>query len=194
MRACAVLVLITVWVADSASAQTATAGPEVFGIGALSQLWDDEGSLGRGGVFGGGVGYRLSDRIGVEVQVLRQSHERKFDSAVVFQATSTLLSGRLLYHFRDGRVRPYLGGSLGAFQYDRNSEFPVFQPGPGGFPIQVGAERFHSSGRELTCGAAFGVTVLSGERLFIRPEVVLHISNPSNFSTITYGAAAGVKW
>ena len=42
---------------------------EVFGNIGVGKTYDDEGSLGKGINGGGGIGYRLTDRFGVEAEV-----------------------------------------------------------------------------------------------------------------------------
>jgi hypothetical protein len=168
---------------------------EVFGVVASETLTDDEGSLGTGLMGGAGVRYRLSDRIDVEGRVERIAHERNFDSGVLFSATGARFVGRLLYHFSNGKARPYVAGTGGYMTITRSSTFPIVSPEPGfGRPIVTGHDTFERSLNEPLWGGGGGVDLRLTDRWSVRPEANLLWSVPSNYVGLQFGAALGVRW
>ena len=88
---------------------------EVFGVVGVGKTYDDEGSLGSGINGGGGFGYRLSRRFGVEAEVnifrMRREFGRVFQA---FEANGAHVMGSGLLYLTQGRGQAYLifGGGL----------------------------------------------------------------------------------
>jgi hypothetical protein len=194
-----VLVALVGMLLAPAVAAAQTGGPirrtEVFGVVASETLTDDESSLGTSLMGGAGVRYRLSERVDVEGRVERISHERNFDSGVLFTAEGARFVGRLLYHFSQGKARPYVAGTGGYLSLTRSSAFPIVSPGPGfGRPIVTGYNTFERSLNEPLWGGGGGLDLRLTERLSVRPEASLLWSVPSNYVGLQFGAAVGVRW
>jgi hypothetical protein len=167
-----VLVALVGMLLAPAVAAAQTGGPirrtEVFGVVASETLTDDESSLGTSLMGGAGVRYRLSERVDV---------------------------GRLLYHFSQGKARPYVAGTGGYLSLTRSSAFPIVSPGPGfGRPIVTGYNTFERSLNEPLWGGGGGLDLRLTERLSVRPEASLLWSVPSNYVGLQFGAAVGVRW
>ncbi len=168
---------------------------EVFGLVASETLTDDESSLGTSLMGGAGVRYQLSQRLDLEGRVERIAHERNFDSGVLFSASGTRFVGRLLYHFSDGNMRPYVAGTAGYMSVTRSSAFPIVSPGRGfGQPIVTGHNTFERSLSEPLWGGGGGVDLRLTDRWSVRPEANLLWSLPSNYVGLQFGAAVGVRW
>jgi hypothetical protein len=194
----ALFVLVGMLLAPAVAAAQ-TGGPvrrtEVFGVVASETLTDDEGSLGTSLMGGAGVRYRVSERIDVEGRVERIAHERNFDSGVIFSATGARFVGRLLYHFSNGKARPYVAGTGGYMSITRTSRFPIESRGSiFGQPIVTGHNTFERSFDEPLWGGGGGVDLRLTDRLSVRPEASLLWSVPSNYVGLQFGAAVGVGW
>jgi hypothetical protein len=127
---------------------------EVYASLERSSVWDDEGSLGSGVGFAGTLGWRLTPKLGLELNVDHFNHKREFSFATV-EGSGTFLTGDVMYHFRTGRVQPYVLGGGGFVHYVRESGFA---PGP---------ER---SGNGPALNFAVGLKGFITERISIRPE------------------------
>ena len=156
---------------------TATSGPYLLGAAGVGQLWDDESSLGVATNMGGGIGYRLSPRIDVDLLVDRRDHDRRFESGVRFDAGMIRATGRGLVYFSSGSVQPYVGGAVGAARIRRITEFP-------GLPRRDGPTS------ATTTSAIAGVRILADPRLFVRPE--FEIGRAGEYLMI--GGAVSIGW
>ena len=158
MRTTVVLAVLLLVPEVSTAQPAATEGVEVFGSLGVGGLTDDESFLGIGASPGLGVGYRWPGRLGVEVRAEWFDHERTFaTSGVRFTASGARVRGRLLYHFREGAVEPYVAGALGYTRADRVSAFPD--------------GRFESSVSGGQAGGAVGIRFNPTPRVSVRPEV-----------------------
>src|SRR5689334_8930298 len=87
---------------------------EVFGLIGYGKTSDDEGSLGGGLNGGGGIGYRLTRRFGVEAEVNAFRSKRGFGQPIPpFQHSGAHLMGNALVHFGPRRAQFYLLGGVG---------------------------------------------------------------------------------
>jgi hypothetical protein len=71
---------------------------EIFAGAGLSRVGGDEGSLGNGACFVGGIGFRVAARTSVEIDVIRAQHERDIAGGP--------LSGTATGVFGDVSLRP----------------------------------------------------------------------------------------
>jgi opacity protein-like surface antigen len=154
---------------------------EIFGVTGGIQLWDDEGNIGFGVPFGGGVGFKSPHGWGVEGLVERQKAERNFSSGVRFDSTVTAARGRLLKYFGSGRIQPYAGGGIGVTRVESARTEP---PGFGGV--------FRSDKTSGTFSGFAGVRIPAGSRLFVRPE--FEISRGGEHTRLGGNVAVGVAW
>jgi opacity protein-like surface antigen len=166
-------------------------GVDLVGVIGAGPMWDDESSLGLGGMTGAGIGYRFPGGLSVELLVDRRYHDRRFRSDVRFSAHAGRTSGRLLYYFPGARVRAYVGGTVGAMRVEQRSEFP----GQCGFDAggQFSCPAVSTFEREISngsFGAVTGVRISLTDRVFVRPE--FEFAKAGEF--ITLGGAVGVGW
>jgi hypothetical protein len=179
-----------------ATAQPAAqpSGPEVMGVIAVSNLWDDESRLGFGVAGGAGVGYRWRGRLGIEARVEGFAHERTFTSGVRFRATGTRYLGQVVYYWSDGNVQPFAAGTLGVIKVKRRSEFPVEQPGPTGAPLVIDTDVFERDLTDTVWGGSGGVRIQLNDRFALRPDAGILLSTPSNYLDLRFGVTAIVSW
>lgn len=131
---------------------------EVFGSLGGGKAYEDEGLRGNGLTIGGGVGYRLTPRVGIEAQVNGMHYRRDFRSGVRFEGTVVLTTANLLYHFSTSRVQPYVFGGIGHSYDRRNSQFP----GAPFLPQQT------ANGYAINFGV--GVKIFLNKKYSLRPE------------------------
>jgi opacity protein-like surface antigen len=153
------LILIAlIFLAPTVLAQNPSSRGEIFGSFGGGQASDDEGSIGRGFDFGGGVGYRITPRIGVEGQVNRISYQRGFSSGGRFEGSAVFTTANLVYHFSKGRAQPYVFGGVGFVHHENRSQFDP--------AIVVGTRR--ANGFASNFGA--GVKLFVSKHFSVRPE------------------------
>src|ERR1044072_1715386 len=106
-------------VAPAVRAQDFTPKGEVFGSVGGGKAFDDEGGIGNGVDFGGGIGYCITPKFCVEGAVNSVRHSRYFGNGVVFEGTGTFVSANALYYFSTQKVQPYVlgGGGGGTHQH-----------------------------------------------------------------------------
>jgi hypothetical protein len=196
MRMQVILAVGFLFLPTLAAAQPAVqpSGPEVMGVVAVSNLWDDESRLGFGVTGGAGVGYRWLGRFGIEARVEGFAHERTFTSGVRFNASGTRYLGQVAYYWSDGHVQPFAAGTLGVIKVKRRSEFPVEQPGPTGAPLVLGRDVFERDLTDTVWGGSGGVRIQLNDRFALRPEAGMLFSTPNNYVDLRFGATAIVSW
>jgi hypothetical protein len=168
--------------------------PEILGTVSLSNLWDDESSLGTGLTGGAGVGYRWRGRVGVEGRVEWFSHERTFLSAVRFHAEGTRVLGQVAYYWLNGKAQPFAAGTVGVIRVNQTNESPIFAPGPEGLPNRIGTNVVSGRATDFAWGGSSGVRNRLTDRLALRPEAGILLSVPHNFVDIRFGVTAAVSW
>src|SRR5215211_3225360 len=104
------LIICLLAFAPAVFAQDFTPKGEVFGNVGAGKAYDDEGGIGNGLDFGGGIGYRITPKFGVEGYVNSIRHKREFGNGVVFEGTGTFVSANAIYHFSTAKVQPYVIG------------------------------------------------------------------------------------
>jgi opacity protein-like surface antigen len=144
--------------APTVLAQNYASRGEVFGSIGGGKTYDDEGSLGSGFDVGGGVGFRLTPRFGVEGQINRLDYKRDFSSGVRFEGTALFTTANVLYHFTTSQAQPYVIGGLGFVHHENRSRFP----GDNSLPTRT------SNGFAKNFGA--GVKIFLNKKFSLRPE------------------------
>ena len=136
---------------------------EVFGTLGWGRVGGDEGSRGSGPVLGGGVGYRLTPRVGVEVDASILINSRDFPSSVRIDGTALLVSGNLLYHFSESRNQVYAIGGLGMLRTDQTFELRNRRDDT--------RDSFHSVETFAAWNAGVGLKAFVTPKLIVRPEI-----------------------
>jgi opacity protein-like surface antigen len=153
-----VILMSFLLIAPAVLAQNYDSRGEVFGSLGGGKIYDDEGSLGKGLDIGGGVGFRITPKVGVEGQVNRIDYERNFFSGVRFAGTAVFTTANLLYHFSTAKVQPYVVGGVGFVHHENRSRFPEADFLPkrtaNGFATNFGA----------------GLKIFLNKKLSLRPE------------------------
>jgi hypothetical protein len=153
---------------------------DVFGLIGLGKVYDDEGSLGSGLNLGGGVGYRLRKRLGVEAEVNGFRSERDFVSSLSpFRHSGFQVMGNALSHFGPPRAQFYILGGLGVMGV-RNRRRDVADTL---FGIGFGA----------------GMKIFASEHIYIRPDLRIFGRGGSNLigdpiTVLRIGIGAGYTW
>jgi opacity protein-like surface antigen len=130
---------------------------EVFGAIGMGTARHDEGSLGSGINGGGGFGYRLSRRFGLEAEVNAFQTTRDYSSLYPpFQASGVHAMGNGLLYLNRGRAETYLIFGAGLMHVSNSTGFAGARPG-------ISADGFAAS-----FGA--GIEIFVTERLSLRPE------------------------
>jgi opacity protein-like surface antigen len=160
------LLFTLLFLAPTVLAQDYTSRGEVFGSIGGGKTYDDEGSLGKGLDIGGGVGFRLTPRFGVEGQVNRIDYQRDFDSGVRFEGTAVFTTANVVYHFSTSRAQPYVVGGVGFVHHENRSQFP----GDDFLPKRT------ANGFATNFGA--GVKIFLSKNFSLRPEVRVLIGKP----------------
>ena len=153
---------------------------EVFGLIGLGKVYDDEGSLGSGPSGGGGIGYRLRKRLGVEGEVNFVRSSRDFGGgAPSFRHNGFHLMGNALAHFGPPRAQFYLLGGAG-LAHVRNVQADISESK---FGINFG----------------LGMKIYASEHIYIRPDLRIFGSGggqalESPFTVIRIGIGVGYSW
>lgn len=158
------------WLAALPIALVCCAGPcsgeeyryrgEVFGAVGAGKTYDDEGSLGSGFNGGGGVGYRIRPKFGVEFELSGFRHERETSSgSLLFRGNGVFATGNAVYYFGSGtgRAQPYVIGGAGVLHKRNTSSFE-------------GGPRLDFSGTGFALNGGAGVKIFVRPRFSIRPE------------------------
>jgi opacity protein-like surface antigen len=144
---------------------------EVFGSIGGGKVYDDEGKIGSGVDFGGGVGYRITPKFGIEGQVNAINFKREFFSGVRFEGTAVFTTVNVLYHFSKSKVQPYVLAGYGVSHHRNRSQFP----GEPNLPQQT------ATGLAQNYGA--GVKIYLSKTISLRPEVGVFIGSNEGIGT-----------
>lgn len=153
---------------------------DVFGTIGIGKVYDDEGSLGSGLAGGGGVGYRLRKRLGVEAEVNAFRSERDFGQVVApFRFSGFQVMGNALAHFGPRRAQFYLLGGAGVMGV-RNRNRDV-------------------SDTKFGIGFGVGMKIFASEHIYIRPDLRIFGRGGSNLvgdpiTVLRIGIGAGYSW
>lgn len=154
---------------------------ELFAILGMSSLHNDESYLGTGIDFGGGLGFRFSDRIGVELEVDRVGFARDFSSGVRFEGSATVLGGNLQFYFPHSNVEPYVFGGAGVIRFSETDTFPAI----GVFDLTQNSPTLQFGG---------GVRFFIAPRMSLRPEFRWSWNEISFIHQIRGSVSVGYHW
>jgi hypothetical protein len=153
---------------------------DVFGLIGYGKTADDEGSLGGGMNVGGGIGYRLTRRIGIEGEVNGFRSRRDFGHGVPsFQHSGAHAMANVLAHFGPPRSQFYLLGGVGL--------------------VHVKNVQYGDSGIGLNLGFGAGFKAFVSERVYVRPDFRLMAGDGGNgaeapFAVMRVGIGLGYCW
>lgn len=130
---------------------------EVFGSLGYGYNYDDEGSIGRGISGGGGFGYRIWPRFGVEGEVNAFRSRREFAAPIpAFEANGLRLMGNGLIYLNRGPAQAYVLVGFGLLRLHNDVGFSGL--------------RLDRSSNGVNAGTGVGVKVFVNRRWSIRPE------------------------
>jgi opacity protein-like surface antigen len=138
------------------SAQEFGGDAEVFGFVGYGRILDDEGSLGDGVNFAGGVGHRFTRRLGVEAEVAGFRHSRDIGADRGYKGSGVLVLGNAVIHLSNGRVQPYLLGGAGVLHYRNKPQ------------SDVSSRTVTGTGFAMDAGV--GLKIFASEHISIRPD------------------------
>ncbi|MCX6619791.1 MAG: outer membrane beta-barrel protein, partial [Acidobacteria bacterium] len=148
--------------------------------------YDDEGSIGHGVTGGGGVGYRLWQRFGVEGEFSAFRTRRELSSFYPpFEASGVRVMGNGLLYLNRGPAQAYLLFGAGMIHV-RNE-------------VSFGGIRSDRATNGLNLGAGFGVRIFVNPRFSLRPEVRLDAgatngSIEAPFTSARFSIGAAYHW
>ncbi|MCI0489223.1 MAG: outer membrane beta-barrel protein [Blastocatellia bacterium] len=163
----AILLSIIFLLPAAVMAQDTDSRGEVFINVGRGVIFDDEGFLGSGTSIGGGIGFRLISKLGIEGEVKRIPHFREFPSGVQLRGTAVFININAIYHFSDSRIQPYVTGGAGFLHYRNKSRSP--------FPDEPFRGEPTSNSFAFNMGA--GLKGFLTDRVSVRPEFKLLNSN-----------------
>ncbi len=158
---------------------------EVFGAIGPGWITDNSGALGKGLNGGGGIGFRVSPKLGLEAEVNAYRQERQFGAQFSrYSSRGAFMVANALRYWGRGRVQCYLIGGGGMLYY-RNAADSGGAPGRSGisWAIDMGA----------------GAKIFVRKNLSIRPDLRIFggsgggaIDGP--FSSTRLSMGAGYHW
>lgn len=165
------------------AAQRAASRGELFAGAGIARVGGDESSLGNGPHFFGGVGFRLSTRVAVEVNAMTARHER--DIGGPLEGTATGVLGSVVYHFTDGRTQPFAMGSAGLLRSETTHTYTFL-----GEPTTFRTDETHFAG-----GGGGGVKIFLTPRFSLRPEVRIIFSEATGvLGLVAASIGIGYHW
>ncbi len=153
---------------------------DVFGLLGVGATYDDEGSLGKGVSGAGGIGFRLTKRLGVEGEINAFSSKRDFGQIVPpFQHSGAHVMGNALLHFGPQRAQFYLLGGVGL--------------------LHVKNKNSNLSDNGFNVGFGFGFKFFATEHIYIRPDFRVFGGSSSQaaetpFSMLRVAVGVGYSW
>jgi opacity protein-like surface antigen len=149
-----------------------------FGYGRTSE---DEGSLGSGPVFSGGLGFQLTPHWQLAAELHFQQNTLSRGAGQFFSEGDCLSFGAsALYHFSGSRARPYLRIGLYFARFEGAKGFAPEDPGgPGGIP-DPGWRR---EGKQNFLGPEFGagIKIFVTKNVSVQPELRLFAGGSSGY-------------
>ena len=157
---------------------------EVFAGAGVSRMGGDEGSLGSGPSVVLGLGYRVTPRLSLEVDLTRAQHERNIAGGPL-EGTGTGVFGDLVHHFGEGRTQVFAVGSLGVLKSDITQTYPT----------AGGTQTFTRDESSLAWGGGAGVKVFLTPSISLRPQFRLVFSEQTGvMGQATGSVAVGYHW
>jgi opacity protein-like surface antigen len=160
-----VIFLSLLLIAPTVCAQNYTPRGEIFGSVGGGKAYDDEGSIGKGVDFGGGIGYRLTPRFGIEGQVNRISYNRDLPLSARFEGTAVFTTANVLYHFTTSKAQPYVIGGLGFVHHENRARFAEE------------STTFIRSTNGIATNFGAGVKIFLSKKFSLRPEFRVFIAD-----------------
>lgn len=158
---------------------------EVFGVVGIGRANDDEGGLGSGVNGGGGLGYRVFRRLGVEGEINAFRTKRTFSSAFPpYQASGVQMMGSGLLYLTTGPTQGYFLFGAGLVHARNTANFGgVVDRSGTGFGVNLGG----------------GVKAFLSEHISLRPEVRIYAGDPGGvieppFGIFRVSMAVGYHW
>ena len=157
---------------------------EVFAGAGVSRMGGDEGSLGSGFSVVSGVGYRVTPRLSLEVDLTRAQHDRNIAGGAL-EGTGTGVFGDLVYHFGEGRTQVFVAGSLGVLNSDITQSYPIAGV----------TQTFTRDESSFAWGGGGGVKIFLKPQLSLRPQFRLIFSEETGvMGQATGSVAVGFHW
>jgi hypothetical protein len=172
-----VLIMGLFMCAEKAGAQGNRYKGEIYGKIGYGWTSEDEGSLGNGVIFGGGVGFMLSNRWELALDIHSQDNERDGGPGRFFhEGRSVTVGGNFLYHFSKSRAQPYLRLGLAYAHFD----------GVKGFRADELYPETRIEGTQSFWGPdlGFGLKAFVTRHITIRPEVRLFIGGSGEYEPL----------
>ena len=169
MRTCRTAFLVSVilgWFPLSAFAQDEARSFVHAHLG-YGSVDDDQGSLGRGLVYGGAIGGAIVDEVEAEFNVTRMRHRRTL--AISWEGDITSYMGRVMYRSGGPRssVRWFVGAGAGYYFYSgviTETIVPTLSSSPT-------VDQFAYSCRGLAYETGAGAEFETAGHVFVRPEL-----------------------
>lgn len=207
----------------SFAAASAQAQPrfDVFGLAGAGRVTEDDGFLGAGGSFGGGVDWFLTDHTYVEVELQHQRIKRVFNFHIahyppgvtdpgsreaVFvpmrleRSGGTTFVGAALGHLMgSSAVQAFIqieGGLMTYGGLDVTTEYQEAPPA-GYVPLEELGGRTSGIDPAFTFGGTTGLRIGGTSRWFLRPYIGLRLASVENVGPkyiVRFGTAAGWRW
>ncbi len=174
-------VAVLLLVANFSFAQIPDYKTEVFGVVGGAAIHDDETYLGSGLNLGGGVGFRLSRRFGLNVEGYYNNSSRSFPDSGRLESNATTLAADLHIYFPIRKVEPYVLVGTGLTRFHQTGNFidANFNSTDSGYTLQWGG------------GARIFVT----PQLSVRPEFKwVSSSNISFVNQLRGTVSIGYHW
>ena len=156
-------ITVLLLIANFSFAQTPEYKTEVFGIVGGAAIHDDETYLGSGLNLGGGVGFRLSRRFGLNVEAYYNNSSRNFPDARL-ESNATTLAADLHIYFPIRKVEPYVLVGTGLTRFHQSGNFidADFESTDSGYTLQWGGGARIFVTRQLSVGPEFKWVSSSG--------------------------------
>lgn len=159
---------------------------EVFGTVGIGKTGDDEGGLGSGVNGGGGAGYRIVRRLGVEAEINAFRTKRSFSNAFpAYQASGVTVMGSGLFYLTTGRTQGYLLFGAGLMNA-RNA-------------VNFGGVAVDRAGNGVGFNLGGGVKAFVSDHVSLRPEVRIYAGDPGGvieapFGILRVSMGVGYHW
>jgi opacity protein-like surface antigen len=178
---------VMVMVAMLAAAPDAVQAQTIFGGVGVASLWDDETLLGRGPLVSGGVAWPLGRHAVVEGELAWARHVRDSGYLAV-EGTPLVGTARFAWLFQgpESRARVFASAGVGVVHSTGTLTMRSVIPGPDGRPVDGPSERRDWSLTQPSFELGTGVSIRTGQRVSIRPEVrwTTTAADPSARSTL----------
>ncbi len=159
---------------------------EVFGSAGFGYNYDDEGSIGHGVTGGGGFGYRIWQRLGVEGEVSAFRSRREFGAPIpAFQANGLRVMGNGLIYLNRGPAQAYVLLGFGLLHV-RNE-------------VGFAGLRLDRSSNGVNAGAGFGLRIFVTPHWSLRPEFRVDAGATNGaieapFTSMRFAMGVGYHW